>query len=70
MSQRMWIEVAKHAMAGDEETNHLARRLLGLLPRLLLTDGQRIENGRNVFLERCNQVMELRELDVLLAIGR
>ena len=66
---RVWCEVAKHGFAGDEETHRLGRRLMGLLPRLLLTDGEKIHDNRNVFLERCNQVMELRGLDELLGRG-
>ena len=40
-----------------------AQVLLALLPQLLLTDRRLTRNGTNCFLDRCRQVMAMRDLD-------
>ena len=43
-----------------------AQLLLALLPQLLLTCRRITHNGRNLFIERCQQVLELRDLRSLV----
>ena len=49
----------------DEE----AKTLLGVLPQLLLTDRKLNNHGGSAFLERCQQVVQLRDLGALLPAG-
>ena len=43
-----------------------AQVLLAMLPQLLLSHRRLTHNGRNLFLERCQQVLELRDLRSLV----
>ena len=59
--------IAKQVVRRIIDTNDAdAKVLLGLLPDMLLTDRQLTRNGRRIFLERCHQLVALRNVEELV----